>query len=114
MEPLQWFYTSVLGMEVLGSFQDHDGYDGIFIGLSGKDWHLEFTQNSDQPHQVWDEDDLLVFYPESVLQYQEILKRAEASELQKEIAKNPYWKTNGVLLRDPDGFGVMICDQHAK
>lgn len=26
------FYTSVLELEVLGSFENHNGYDGVFIG----------------------------------------------------------------------------------
>jgi hypothetical protein len=43
LEPLIRFYRDGLGLEVLFSFHDHDGFDGVMLGLPGAPWHLEFT-----------------------------------------------------------------------
>ena len=32
------FYTEGLGLALLGSFEDHDGYDGVTIGLLSPDF----------------------------------------------------------------------------
>lgn len=41
------FYTKGLGLEIVGSFAKHEGYDGVMFGLPGVDYHLEFTQHVD-------------------------------------------------------------------
>lgn len=61
IESLIYFYTSVLNFEVLGKFEKHDGYDGVFLGIKGENWHLEFTQSEEKPISKFDEDDALVF-----------------------------------------------------
>jgi len=37
------FYRDGLGLPEIGRFQDHDGYDGVFLDLPGSNGHLEFT-----------------------------------------------------------------------
>ncbi|HMJ04976.1 MAG TPA: VOC family protein, partial [Chthoniobacterales bacterium] len=37
------FYRDGLGFEVLGSFEDHAGFDGVMLGHAGGGYHLEFT-----------------------------------------------------------------------
>ena len=37
------FYVTALGLSELGSFSDHEGYDGVMIGVAGKEYHFEFT-----------------------------------------------------------------------
>ena len=59
------FYHSILGFDILGSFENHDGYDGVFLGLKDENWHLEFTISETSPNHHPDEDDLLVFYANS-------------------------------------------------
>ena len=46
LEQLKSFYIDVLGLELLGGFENHDGYDGAFIGKQDENWHLEFTQSA--------------------------------------------------------------------
>ena len=56
------FYVYVLGLQELGGFDNHEGYDGTFLGIPSLNWHLEFT-SSDHPHKRnEDPDDMLVFY----------------------------------------------------
>ncbi|TSJ44155.1 hypothetical protein FO440_08280 [Mucilaginibacter corticis] len=61
LKPLISFYTTVLGLDVIGSFTDHAGYDGVFIGGKNSEWHLEFTTSANNADHHADEDDLLVF-----------------------------------------------------
>ena len=41
------FYCEGLGLKKIGSFEGHEGYDGIMIGLPNSSYHLEFTQHKD-------------------------------------------------------------------
>ncbi|MCJ8211622.1 VOC family protein [Mucilaginibacter sp. RS28] len=109
LQPVVDFYCSVLGLQVLGSFNDHDGYDGVFLGLPGLGWHLEFTQSSEEPVHQPDEDDLLVFYLSDVTDQIAIVERYEAFGGIVLEAKNPYWNSNGATIADPDGFRIVIA-----
>ena len=37
------FYRDGLGLEVLSSFENHNGFDGVMLGRKGTPYHLEFT-----------------------------------------------------------------------
>lgn len=109
LQPIITFYTTILGLEILGDFKDHDGYDGVFLGFPGKEWHLEFTVSDDTPVQQPDEDDLLVFYVESTEQYNSLLEKFSTNNILHVAAKNPYWNLNGTIFKDPDGFRIVIA-----
>lgn len=108
LSPIINFYTEILGLKVLGNFKDHDGYDGVFLGIPGADWHLEFTTSTEPAQHQPDEDDLLVFYPASSEEYSTITECFAKHNIPPAEPKNPYWKANGTLYKDPDGFGVII------
>lgn len=108
LEALENFYTKVLGLEVLGSFENHDFYDGLFLGIKGESWHLEFTTSPDLPRQVVDEDDLLVFYPKNQKDYEKIISNISRYTIKTFNPKNPYWQENGILIKDPDQYGIII------
>jgi len=108
LEPIINFYVGLFDLEVLGEFKDHKGYDGVFIGLPNKDWHLEFTVSWEQPLHRPDEDDLLVFYPETLEEYDLILKRMSLLNIKASRPKNPYWRQYDTMVVDPDGFGVIF------
>ena len=46
-------------------FKNHNTYNGVFLGLQNKDWHLEFTESNEKVNHHSDKDDLLVFYFDS-------------------------------------------------
>ena len=50
IEALRLFYVDGLGFEVLGTFADHDGFDGLMLGHGDWPYHLEFTHR--RGHQV--------------------------------------------------------------
>ena len=112
LQQLIFFYTTLIGLEVLGSFQDHEGYNGVFIGSNDNNWHLEFTYSKEPPQHHSDEDDLLVFYC-SDDEYAEIKKRLTKQATPRFIPKNPYWNTNGSCFLDPDGFRIIIAKSKA-
>ena len=106
-ERIKTFYLELLGLDLLGEFQGHDGYDGIFIGSKGLDWHLEFTVSDHLPSHTADEDDLLVFYAAKP-EYDRILERMSDAGIPSVTPRNPYWEKKGKTFVDPDGFRVVI------
>lgn len=42
------FYCQGLGFEVIGSFEDHQGFDGVMLGHPQAPYHLEFTHHRGQ------------------------------------------------------------------
>ncbi len=42
-------YCAGLGLELLGSFTDHEGFSGIMLGAPEAGWHLEFTHCRHHP-----------------------------------------------------------------
>ncbi len=118
LKPIIDFYTKIIGLENLGEFENHNGYDGVFIGPadtfnSKTGWHLEFTVSWEQPLHRPDEDDLLVFYPTTDKEFQEIVKRISIANIKPIPPKNIYWKRNGITILDPDGYGVVIVNPNA-
>jgi catechol 2,3-dioxygenase-like lactoylglutathione lyase family enzyme len=109
LERIIWFYCDLLGLEVLGKFEDHDGYNGVFLGLKNTGWHLEFTTSAHPPQHEPDEDDLLVFYQQSAAEYEALKHKLETHNATMVTARNPYWDTNGCTYLDPDGYRVVIA-----
>ena len=44
LDALLPFYRDGLGLQVLGHFEDHAGFDGIMLGHPGVPWYFEFTR----------------------------------------------------------------------
>ena len=114
IEEIKIFYTIILNLEILGEFQKHDGYDGVFIGKPTFDWHLEFTTTHEDVDHQFDEDDCLVFYPATQQEYDEIIERLELHQIELIKSKNPYWNENGISFLDPDGFVVIVSPLKIK
>ncbi len=110
LEQLSNFYINILGMEILGGFQKHNGYDGVFIGKSNENWHLEFTKSNEIIQFNFEEEDVLVFYPNTRLEYEQILEKINNFSIKIIEAKNPYWNENGKMFLDPDGYRIVISD----
>ena len=109
LESIIVFYCDLLGLEILGRFEDHNGYNGVFLGLKGMNWHLEFTTSANAPEHHPDEDDLLVFYMNSPEECKLLKQRFADNGLLPISAKNPYWNTNGTSYLDPDGYGIILA-----
>lgn len=103
------FYRDVVGLPVIGGFDDHDGYTGVMLGAPGEAAHLEFTTHSSgSPGQPGGADDLLVLYADRE-GVQEVVARARALGIEEVPADNPYWGgVGGVVLVDPDGRRLVL------
>jgi len=99
------FYRDGLGLREIGHFKDHDGHDGIFLALTGTETHLEFTTGGEHRGPNPHPESLLVFYLGSLDAVSDACERVGAQPVEP---ANPYWKTHGVTLVDPDGFHVVL------
>ncbi len=111
LESLIYFYTAIFNFEILGKFENHDGYNGVFLGRKGERWHLEFTENDELPKHTFDEDDALVFYPESQKEYDDILNNLEKYEVPILSPKNSYWQENGICFEDCEHYPIIVSPQ---
>jgi catechol 2,3-dioxygenase-like lactoylglutathione lyase family enzyme len=102
------FYRDGLGLAELGRFQDHDGYDGVFLDLPGTNAHLEFTSGGPHPPPVPHEETLLVLYLGDEKTVADTSRRIGAPPIEP---ANPYWRRKGVTVLDPDGFPVVLVSE---
>lgn len=111
-EAILSFYRDGLGFEVLGEFEDHEGFDGVMIGLPGAAYHLEFTRKAG--HSAVGsptEDNLLVFYLPDEAQWTAAVDRMAAQGFEPVPAFNPYWDRHGRTFVDVDGSRVVLAKE---
>ena len=109
LEAVVRFYREGLGLRELGGFQNHEGFDGVMLGLPGAPWHLEFTRQRD--HRVGDaptRDHLLVFYLPEREAWRAAADRLAALGHAPVPSYNPYWDRRGLTFEDPDGYRVVL------
>jgi catechol 2,3-dioxygenase-like lactoylglutathione lyase family enzyme len=105
------FYRDGLGLPVLGGFEDHAGYDGVFVDLPGTGAHLEFTTHTGgSPCPAPTLDNLLVIYTDDASGPVEYAERLREFGVEPVEPENPYWSGVGALtFEDPDGWRVVIA-----
>ena len=99
------FYRDRLGLPEIGRFEDHDGYDGVFLEIPGTVTHLEFTSGGTHEPPVPHPETLLVLYLGSEAAVERLCEREGLAPVGP---ANPYWKEHGVTVSDPDGFRVGL------
>lgn len=103
------FYRDGLGFEVLASFQDHEGFDGVMLGHAGAAYHLEFTRKAGHPvGKAPTQDHLLVFYLPDRHEFDAAVARLERAGHRAVASFNPYWDRHGKTFEDPDGYRVVL------
>ena len=110
IEKIKSFYIDILGLELIGAFEDHNGYDGVFIGKISENWHLEFTKSNENVTFNFGDEDILVFYPNTKLEFDQIQDKLKAHKINFIEAKNPYWNENGKMILDPDGYRIVVSN----
>lgn len=102
-------YGAGLGLRVLGSFHDHEGFDGVMLGVPGVPYHLEFTTHRARPVAPRPtEEDLLVFYVPDPEEWERRCDAMRAAGFVQVASSNPYWDACGRTFRDPDGYRVVL------
>jgi len=109
LEALATMYVEGLGLEVIGHFEDHDGFDGIILGQPNGPYHFEFTTKSGHPAGAAPtQDNLLVFYIPDAQTWRSSCARMEAAGFAPAVSFNPYWDEHGRTFEDPDGYRVVL------
>ena len=109
LEEVVRFYTEGLGLSVLDSFEDHEGFDGVMVGIPGAAWHLEFTRKREHEAGVAPtKDNLLVFYLPDRSEWQDAVDRMVAAGHPPVRAVNPYWDRAGRTFEDADRYRVVL------
>lgn len=109
LEEVVRFYRDGLGLTILSSFVDHQGFDGVMLGLPGQQWHLEFTTKLG--HVVESAptlDNLLVFYIPDLDQWRLVVERMRSYGYEPVESYNPYWDRQGKTFQDADGYRVVL------
>ena len=102
------FYRDGIGLIEIGSFRDHDGYDGVFLAVPGTGAHLELTAGGRHGPAAPHPESLLLVY----LGDDEAVQAAAARLGVDPIAPaNPYWAEHGLTFEDPDGFRVVLVPE---
>lgn len=102
-------YVEGLGLQILGSFADHEGFDGVMLGREGSDYHFEFTYCRSHPVMPTPtREDLVVFYIEDRPEWQAACARLRAAGFEPVDSFNPYWDVRGKTFEDHDGYRVVL------
>ena len=102
-------YCNGLGLAVIGSFEDHDGFDGVMLGRAGCDYHFEFTHRpSDPVVPTPTGEDLVVFYIDEPSEWQAACANMRAAGFRQVDSFNPYWDVAGRTFEDHDGYRVVL------
>ncbi|HET6805973.1 MAG TPA: VOC family protein [Frateuria sp.] len=102
-------YADGLGFDVLSSWKDHEGFDGIILGHPRGPWHLEFIHDHQAPpppppH----EEHLLVFYLEDDEEWRRRCDAMLAAGFTGVRNTNPFWERNGRTFVDREGGRVVL------
>jgi catechol 2,3-dioxygenase-like lactoylglutathione lyase family enzyme len=103
------FYTDGLGLQILYRFENHEGFDGVMVGIPGEPYHFEFTRH--RGHCVGrapTQDNLIVFYLPDQQEWQRAVDQMKVTGYEPVKSYNPYWDRSGVTFEDPDGYCVVL------
>lgn len=109
LDEVAQFYTKGLGLEVLYTFKDHQGFDGVMLGFPGASYHLELIHR--RGHWVGrapTQDNLLVFYLPNREEWQHAVDRMRDAGYPPVQSYNPSWDKNGLTFEDPDGYRAVL------
>jgi catechol 2,3-dioxygenase-like lactoylglutathione lyase family enzyme len=108
LDALVRFYRDGLGLTELGAFEDHDGYEGVFLEVPGTGAHLELTAGGVHGAPVPHPESLLVLYLGDEQSMRVVAARVGAEPV---APANPYWAEHGLTFEDPDGFRVVLVPE---
>jgi hypothetical protein len=102
-------YCQGLELQSIGSFEDHDGFDGVMLGMPGGAFHIELTCCRTHPLQPTpNAEDLLVFYIPASEEWRTACARMLAAGFRCVASFNPYWDRRGRTFEDADGYRVVL------
>lgn len=111
LKELIHFYRDGLGLKIIGSFNAHERYDGVMLGMPDASVHLEFTQHANgSPCPAPTRDNLLVFYFDDHNNYLAAVDQLRGLDAKEVEPENSYWLDKSTSFEDPDGWGIVLFD----
>ncbi|RKF18136.1 VOC family protein [Alginatibacterium sediminis] len=102
-------YVEGLGFELLGSFDDHNGFDGSILGHPHHNYHLEFTHHrGSKSGRAPSQDNLLVFYFCEPSVWDHCCQQMLSAGFTAVASYNNYWDLLGKTFEDVDGYRVVL------
>lgn len=111
IEEVESFFTQVIVLQKLGSFQNHESYEGQFLGFSNQGWHLAFNFTEENINHTPDADNLLELYMSQQLM-NKVQQQAKKQGVNNFTPKNLYWQDKGLDFLDPVEYAVIITIQN--
>lgn len=112
LEAIKRFYQDGLELKEIGSFKDHDGYEGVMLGMPDASCHLEFTSHvGGSPCPAPTKDNLLVFYVADKSARDAMALKLVNMGFPIVEPENSYWLKDGVTIEDPDGWRVVLMNK---
>ena len=109
LTPIAEMYGKGLGLSVLARFEEHDGFDGVILGVPEWPYHLEFTaQRGHDAGRAPTKDHLLVFYIPQRDAWEETCARMMAAGFRSVSSNNPFWDIQGRTFEDVEGYRVVL------
>jgi catechol 2,3-dioxygenase-like lactoylglutathione lyase family enzyme len=108
LERASAFYRDAVGLPVLSSFADHEGYSGVILGVPDATHQLELVLHAGLEPSPTAEDQL-VLYLGSEAAVAERAAAIEAAGHEPRLPPNPYWAREGAsAFVDPDGYWLIL------
>jgi hypothetical protein len=102
-------YCHGLGLRMVGSFEDQDGFDGVMLAFETGDYHFEFTHCRNtvvMPRPTLE--DLVVLYVPSEPEWESACRRMLRAGFKPVHSFNPYWEALGRTYEDADGYRTVL------
>jgi hypothetical protein len=102
-------YQLGLGLQEIGCFENHEGFDGVMLGNPGLSYHFEFTYCRTHPivPTPTPEDLIVLYLPESNEWQKNCTLMLEAGFIEV-TPFNPYWQKRGRTFEDCDRYRVVL------
>lgn len=102
-------YVNGLGFQLLGSFDDHNGFDGAIVGHEKHHYHLEFTHHrGTKVGNASTKDNLLMFYFSDSPTWDLCCQQMLCAGFKQVESYNDYWDIVGKTFEDLDGYRVVL------
>lgn len=109
LDDISRMYQQGLGFNVLGHFENHNGFDGIILGHSNHSHHLEFTHHrGTKVAGAPTSDNLLIFYIDDVKDWKRACIEMTSAGFNTVPSYNPYWDNVGITFEDIDGYRIVL------
>jgi catechol 2,3-dioxygenase-like lactoylglutathione lyase family enzyme len=110
LERAHHFYCHALGLSVLGTFADHEGFDGLIVGIDGANWQLELVHEHGAVIARPSVEDLIVLYLPDPSGHAARARSMLAAGYAPVRSNNPYWDRVGLTFEDHDGYRTVLAE----